>query len=368
MHEFLQEMHREVFAGRAGRSLTVGEMPGVTVEEARLFTDPARQELDMVFQFEHVNLDQGSSKWDIRALELRELKKSLGRWQTGLAETGWNSLYWGNHDQPRAVSRFGDDGVHRVASAKSLATVLHLHRGTPYIYQGDELGMTNMPFASLAEFRDIESVNHHREAAAGGADEREVLAALRVMSRDNARTPMQWTAQPRAGFTTGTPWIPVNPNHVEINAEAQVGDPGSVWSHYRALIALRHTEPAVVDGDFTMLLPDHPAVYAFSRHLGRTQILVLANLSGGPAEAAIADAQGWATAHVLLASHPSGAVRVGPPTAVAAGASRTPRVPVAAGVAVAAEPRSRGTATGTGPQEVILLGPWESLVLRRERP
>ena len=164
IHEFLQEMHREVFAGKTGL-LTVGEMPNVSVEQAVLYTDPARGEVDMVFQFEHVQLDQGpTSKWDIRPLKLTALKETFGRWQRGLAEVGWNSLYWDNHDQPRAVSRFGDDGEHRVAAAKMLATVLHLHRGTPYVYQGEELGMTNARFNVIHDFRDIESLNHYAEA------------------------------------------------------------------------------------------------------------------------------------------------------------------------------------------------------------
>jgi oligo-1,6-glucosidase len=172
-HEFLQEMYREVFADRPEALLRVGEMPGVTVEEARLFTDPARGELDMVFQFEHVQLDQGATKWDVHPLRLRDLKASFGRWQTGLAPTGWNSLYWSNHDQPRVVSRYGDDGAYRARAAKLLATVLHLDRGTPYVYQGEELGMTNAPFAGIEDFRDIESLNHHAEAvAAGRAPER----------------------------------------------------------------------------------------------------------------------------------------------------------------------------------------------------
>ncbi|WP_219635397.1 alpha-glucosidase [Nocardioides ungokensis] len=204
----------------------------------------------------------GDGKWDVRPLELTALKRSLGRWQEGLAEVGWNSLYWNNHDQPRAVSRFGDDGEHRVRSAKLLGTVLHLHRGTPYVYQGEELGMANAPFAALEDFRDIEALNHYRHAVALGADPDEVLAALRTMGRDNARTPMQWDASPHAGFTTGTPWIPVNPDHVEVNAEAALADPDSVFHHYRRLIELRRTVPAVALGDFTMLLPDDPVVYA----------------------------------------------------------------------------------------------------------
>ncbi len=280
IHEFLQEMHREVFAGRDAQLLTVGEMPGVTVEEATLFTDPARAEIDMVFQFEHVQLDQNGRKWDLRALDLRELKAVMNRWQLGLAERGWNSLYWNNHDQPRAVSRFGDDSPeHRVRSAKALATVLHLQRGTPYVYQGEELGMTNAPFASIEDFRDIESLNHYAEAIAAGEDPGRVLTALRTKGRDNARTPMQWDASEHAGFTTGEPWLAVNPNHAEINAQAAVADPGSVFHHFRALIGLRHSLPVVADGDFTPLLADDPHVYAYTRALDGTELLVLANCS-----------------------------------------------------------------------------------------
>jgi len=310
IHEHLQEMHREVFAGRAGL-LTVGEMPGVTVEQAVLFTHPARREVDMVFQFEHVGVDHGATKWDVVPLDLTRLKASLARWQAGLADRGWNSLYWNNHDQPRVVSRFGDDGAFRVRSAKLLATVLHLHRGTPYVYQGEELGMTNAPWTAAEQFRDVEAVNHHAEAVAGGADPEQVLAGLRAMSRDNARTPVQWDASPHAGFTTGEPWLPVNPNHVEVNAEAARADPDSVFHHYRRLIALRHDEPVVALGDFTLLLPDHPQVWAFTRRLGDVELLVVANVSGDPVDVDVPDADAWAQAPVLLTNLPGEVVRVG---------------------------------------------------------
>ncbi|RZU33586.1 glycoside hydrolase family 13 protein [Blastococcus saxobsidens] len=283
IHEFLAEMHREVFAGRDGTFLTVGEMPGVTVEEARLFTDPARAEVDMVFQFEHVGLDHGMSKWDVRPLRMRDLKASFGRWQAGLADAGWNSLYWDNHDQPRAVSRFGDDSPgFRRHSATCLATLLHLHRGTPYVYQGEEIGMANFPFTSLEDFADVESLNHHVQAVSAGEDPAHVLAALRTMSRDNARTPVQWDASANAGFTSGTPWLPVNPDSVEWNAAAQRDDAGSVLAHYRRLIALRHSDDVVALGDFTMLLPDHDEVYAFTRSLEGAELLVVCNLSRTP--------------------------------------------------------------------------------------
>ena len=312
IHEFLAEMHREVVAPHPDRLLTVGEMPTVTPEQARLFTDPARAEVDMVFQFEHVNVDQGAHKWDLRPLELLRLKESLGRWQVALADVGWNSLYWNNHDQPRAVSRFGSDAPeHRVAAAKLLATVLHLHRGTPYVYQGEELGMTNTPFAAITDFRDIESINYHTTAVASGLPPDEVLAALRMMSRDNARSPVQWDSSPHAGFTTGLPWLPVNPNYPEINAADQWADPDSVLHHYRAVIALRHAEPAVVHGTFTMLLPDDPVVYAYTRTHGAVQLLVLANFSGAPAAAAVPGAAEWDAAQLVLGN------LAGPPEAPA---------------------------------------------------
>ena len=303
IHEFLQEMHREVFAGREGL-VTVGEMPGVTVEEAKLYTDPARREVDMVFQFEHVQVDHGETRWDVRPLRLRDLKAVLGRWQAGLADVGWNSLYWNNHDQPRVVSRFGDDGEHRVRSAKMLGTVLHLHRGTPYVYQGEELGMTNAPFDSIGDFRDIQSLNHYAEAVGTGSDPEPVLNALRVSGRDNARTPMQWDNTENAGFTTGTPWISVNPNHEEINARAAFADDDSVFHHYRRLIELRRTEPAVAHGDFHMLLADHDQVYAFTRRHGTTELLVLANFSSEPVTIEVPDADRWQAAELVLANYP----------------------------------------------------------------
>ncbi|MDU0290202.1 alpha-glucosidase [Saccharothrix longispora] len=301
VHEYLQEMHREVFGGREGEFLTVGEMPGVTWQDAVLFTDPARREVDMVFQFEHVSLDHGpGGKFDPRPLDLRLLKASLGRWQTALGEVGWNSLYWNNHDQPRVVSRFGDDDRWWRESATALATVLHLHRGTPYVYQGEELGMTNAPFASVEDMRDVESVNHHREAVAAGVDPEVVLRGLRAMGRDNARTPVQWDGTPNAGFTTGEPWLAVNPNHTWLNAAAQYDDPRSVFNHYRRLIALRHEHPVVAVGDFRMLHPDDPALYSYERTLGERRLLVVANLAGEPRTAGLEP--GWDAGHVVLAN------------------------------------------------------------------
>jgi oligo-1,6-glucosidase len=313
-HEFLQEMYREVFAGRDAHDvhvLTVGEMPGVTIPQAVEFTAPERHELDMVFQFEHVQLDIGVDKFHPRPLRLPDLKASLANWQAGLAGRGWNSLYWGNHDQPRAVSRFGDDGAYRVASAKTLATVLHLHQGTPYVYQGEELGMVNAPFAAIGDFRDIETLNYYAQAAArGGVDLAALLRAIGKMSRDQGRTPVQWDASPNAGFTAGTPWLAVNPDYPQVNAAAEAGQPGSVFEHYRKLIELRHTDPVITDGDFELLLPDHPAIWAFLRR-GRdaggadAELLVAANFSADVTAAALPLDADWARATVVLANLPS---------------------------------------------------------------
>lgn len=292
VHEYLHEMHREVFEGRAHALLTVGETPGVTLAEALKYTDPARREVDMVFQFEHVGLDHGpGGKFDPKPLRLTDLKATFGRWQTGLADVGWNSLYWDNHDQPRVVSRFGDDGKHRVASAKALATLLHLHRGTPYVYQGEELGMTNAHFTRFDQYRDIESVNHVAQARTlASATDEQLLAGLAAMSRDNARTPVQWDGSEHAGFTTGTPWLAVNPNHAEVNAAAALADPDSVFHHHRRLIELRHADPGVALGDFTMLLPDDEQVYAYTRELDGDALLVVVNVSGAERAVDLGDA------------------------------------------------------------------------------
>jgi oligo-1,6-glucosidase len=333
-HEFLQEMYREVFAGRDAQDahvLTVGEMPGVTIPQAILFTAPERRELDMVFQFQHVRLDIGADKYDLRPLHLPDLKASLAAWQTGLAGRGWNSLYWSNHDQPRPVSRFGDDSAHRVASAKTLATVLHLHQGTPFVYEGDELGMANAPFAAIGGFRDIQALNYYAQAAARGDVElAALLRAMRKMSRDQARTPVQWDASANAGFTSGTPWIEVNPDYTTVNAAAQVGQPGSVYEHYRKLIELRHTDPVVTDGDFELLLPDHPAIWAFLRHGPDTELLVAANFSADVVGAALPLDSEWADAAVVLTNLPDQEPLQPPPD--------------------------------------LKLRPWESVIWRRSRP
>jgi oligo-1,6-glucosidase len=304
VHEYLAEMIREVFAGRDGEFITVGEMPGVTPEQARLYTDPARGELDMVFQFEHVAVDHGpAGKFDYRGLDLVVLKRSLHRWQTALAETGWNSLYWNNHDQPRVVSRFGDDHPdYWAASAKALATVLHGMRGTPFVYQGEELGMTNYPFRNPQEHKDLEAVNYYTSVLEHGGYEGAALDGLAKMSRDNARTPMQWDAGPNAGFTTGDPWLPANPNYTWLNAAAQIDSGESVYAHYQALIRLRHELPILADGDFTPLMADDPQIWAYTRSASDMKLLVIVNCARGPRTLEIG--QEWTRAHLLLGNSP----------------------------------------------------------------
>jgi oligo-1,6-glucosidase len=306
LDEFLAEMNAAV--GLDARNLvTVGEMPGSTIETARSATDPENHELNMVFTFEHVSLDSrpgGSGKFDLAPLSLPALKKNLNEWQVALAEVGWNSLYWDNHDQPRAVSRFGDDSSeHRVNSAKTLATVQHMHRGTPYIYQGEELGMTNTYFSSIEQYRDIESLRYHSDALSLGMEVETVLHSLSVKSRDNARTPMQWDDSSHAGFTEGIPWLPVNPNYLTVNAAAEIEDPTSVFHHFRKLIKLRHDHPVVVYGRFELLLPDHEQIWTVTRTLDDQVLLMIANwssqLASVPPEA-IPDLTG---AQVLLATH-----------------------------------------------------------------
>lgn len=277
--EFLREMHAKVFANRPEVCVTVGECPGITAEFASEVTDPHNRMLDMVFQFEHVGLDQGHGKWDEVPLSLPALKQNLAHWQTGLAGQGWNSLYWNNHDQPRIVSRWGNDKKYRFESATLLATVLHFHQGTPYIYQGEELGMTNFPFSSIDEFNDLETLNHYREVIESNSDVEAAMTAFKKFGRDNARTPMQWDVSLDAGFSRGKPWLAVNPNFTEINAAQQVGDPASVYHFYRRLIQLRKVDSLLVEGAFQLLDATDPIHYCFTRTLGTETALVVANWS-----------------------------------------------------------------------------------------
>ncbi|HEY9395564.1 MAG TPA: alpha-glucosidase [Nocardioides sp.] len=283
IRDYLAEMKRRVFDSRPGSYLTVGEMPGVTPEQARQFTDQVHGQLAMVFQYEHVTLDADGDKWTQRRMSVNDLRDTLSKWQTALGESGWNSLYWNNHDQPRVVSRYGNDTTYWRESATALATVLHLHRGTPYVFQGEEIGMTNTRFAGIDDFRDIESLDYYARAVdTHRVDAAVALDTLRRRSRDNARTPMQWSAASGAGFTTGSPWIGVNPNHSWLNVAAQRGAPGSVYEYYRALIALRHRLPVVVDGHFAAIDTGRDQIYAFRRQLGDVTLTVHANLSDLP--------------------------------------------------------------------------------------
>ena len=280
VHEYLQEMNRRVLSKYD--LLTVGECSGVTVEEAKKYASLDGKELNMVFQFEHMDLDGGESfKWNERKIKLTELKQVLTKWQLSLMGKAWNSLYWCNHDQPRMLSRLGNDSPrYREVSAKMLATCLHMMQGTPYVYQGEELWMTNVPFETLEDVRDIESINAYHELVGKGVLGGEtMLRYLRYKSRDNARTPMQWDDSENAGFTEGTPWIMVNPNYKEINAGEALSREDSVFYYYQKLIRLRHENPVIVYGGSKLLLPEHEALYVYTRELGGRKLLVICNFS-----------------------------------------------------------------------------------------
>jgi oligo-1,6-glucosidase len=280
VHEYMLEMRREVFSKYD--ILIVGETGGVTVEEAVRYSNEDGSELDMVFQFEQAELDGGESfKWNDRKINLVELKEVFSRWQTVLHGRAWNSLYWCNHDQPRIVSRIGDEGEYREKSAKMLAVCLHFMQGTPYVYQGEELGMTNAPFAKLDDYRDMESINAYNEHVV--REKRiahdDMLRFMRMKGRDSSRTPMQWNAGPNAGFSTGTPWIMVNPNYPEINAEEQIHRSDSVFTFYQKLIQLRKQLDIITLGGFQLLLPDDPDLFVYTRCYKNEELLVVCNFS-----------------------------------------------------------------------------------------
>jgi oligo-1,6-glucosidase len=279
VHEYLKEMNRRVLSKYD--LMTVGETAGVTVEEAKRYAGEAEEELNMVFHFEHVEGDGELGKWTDQRPDLLKLKQILSKWQIELENSAWNSLYWDNHDQPRAVSRFGNDSSEfRELSAKMLATCLHMMKGTPYIYQGEELGMTNYPFSDISQFQDIESKNAYEELVIGGHISHErMMDYLRCKSRDNARTPMQWNNKEQAGFTNGTPWLAVNPNFKDINADQQIEDPDSVFSYYKKLIALRKKYDVIVYGDYELVLPEDSRIFAYRRSLEKEQILVICNFT-----------------------------------------------------------------------------------------
>ena len=281
VHEYLQEMRQKALNN--ADTITVGECSGVTLEEAKKYARSDEKELNMVFQFEHMDVDsdEKAGKWTTRKMDLRDLKKILTRWQKGLQDIAWNSLYWENHDQPRSVSRFGNDSdEYREISAKMLATCIHMMQGTPYVYQGEELGMTNCPFNTLDNFRDLESINaFHELTEQGKMTEEDMMAAIGYKGRDNARTPMQWDDSVYAGFSTATPWIMVNPNYTKINARDQVNREDSVFKYYQKLIKLRHESELIVYGTYDLILDDDKDIYAYIRTLGDEKLIVYCNFS-----------------------------------------------------------------------------------------
>ncbi|EGQ9291740.1 glycoside hydrolase family 13 protein [Vibrio vulnificus] len=278
LHPLLQEMNRATFGDKD--LLTVGETWGATPEIAKLYSDPERHELSMVFQFEHITLTwQHGDKWNPIPLDLKQFKHVLTKWQTELSNQGWNSLFWNNHDLPRVVSKYGDDKRYRVESAKMLATALHFLKGTPYIYQGEEIGMTNVAFESLDQYKDIETLNFYKVKTESGVSHQHMMDAIHENSRDNARTPMQWYASPNGGFSQAEPWIEVNPNYPEINVEQALADSDSIFYHYQKLIELRKQHPAIVYGDFTPLFAEHDSVFAYVRSHQDEQLLVINNFS-----------------------------------------------------------------------------------------
>lgn len=289
LHEYLQEMNRKTFGEKD--LLTVGETWGATPDIAKLYSDPARHELSMVFQFEHCSLDEqpGKEKWDLQPLRVTELKSVLSKWQTELSDQGWNSLFWNNHDLPRIVSRWGNDSPqYHDRSAKMLAILLHLMKGTPYIYQGEEIGMTNCPVSDISEVDDIESLNMYHERLARGYEPSEILASINAKGRDNARTPIQWSDQPNGGFTAGAPWLHVNPNYHSINVAQNLQDPDSIFHTYQKLIRLRKENPVIVFGDYHLLdTPD--TVFAYTRTLEEEEWLIVANFDVRPQKISLPD-------------------------------------------------------------------------------
>ena len=281
VHEYLQEMRQKALNN--ADTITVGECSGVTLEEAKKYAKSDEKELNMVFQFEHMDVDsdEKAGKWTTRKMDLRNLKKILTRWQKGLQDIAWNSLYWENHDQPRSVSRFGNDSdEYREISAKMLATCIHMMQGTPYVYQGEELGMTNCPFNTLDNFRDLESINaFHELTEQGKMTEEDMMAAIGYKGRDNARTPMQWDDSTYAGFSTANPWIMVNPNYTKINAKDQINREDSVFKYYQKLIKLRHESELIVYGTYDLILDDDKDIYAYIRTLGDEKLIVYCNFS-----------------------------------------------------------------------------------------
>ncbi|MGL5380226.1 glycoside hydrolase family 13 protein [Clostridium sp.] len=277
LHDYLQEMNKKSFGNHD--LLTVGETWGATPEVAKLYSNPSRNELSMVFQFEHISLDKipGKNKWDLKPLDLRDLKRVLSKWQTKLDGEGWNSLFWNNHDLPRIVSRWGNDKEYRGESAKMLATLLHGMKGTPYIYQGEEIGMTNIKLNSIEEYDDIEIRNMYKDRLSRGFKHEELMESIYAKGRDNARTPMQWDDSENAGFTTGKPWFVVNENYKEINAKSCLEDENSIFNHYKKLIEIRKNNDTIIYGDYRLIDPEGCNIFAYTRRYNEDNILVVCN-------------------------------------------------------------------------------------------
>ena len=280
LHDYIQEMYRETF-GKYD-VLTVGETWGATPEIGKLYSDPKRNELSMVFQFEVISLDkkQGKRKWDLAPLDFIAFKDTFRKWQVELYDKGWNSLFGNNHDLPRMVSRWGNDKEYRVESAKMLATMLHMQQGTPYIYQGEEIGMTNVKFPSINDYNDIEGLNMYKERIALGYSEKEVMESLYAKGRDNARTPMQWDDSENAGFTKGKPWLGINENYKYINVEKDKNSENSIFEYYKKLIKLRKEENVIKYGTFELLLKEHKEVFVYTRSYDNENLLVICNFYG----------------------------------------------------------------------------------------
>jgi oligo-1,6-glucosidase len=304
IHEYLREMNEQVLSKYD--IMTVGETPGVTPEQAIEYVNADRHELHMLFQFELMDVDSGpGGKWNVVPFKLTDFKRIMSKWQYGLGHgKGWNSLYMNNHDQPRMVSRFGDDQQYRLESAKMLGTLLHTLQGTPYVYQGEEIGMTNVKFDSIEQYQDIETHNMYNEKVhQEGQDPAKVMQSIYIKGRDNARTPMQWDDSPNAGFTTGKPWLAVNPNYQQINAKQAVGDPNSIYNYYKRLIQTRRDNLVLIYGEFDELLVDSEVFYAYTRTLGEERALVVLNFTGGEQRFELPEVVAYAGTQLLISNY-----------------------------------------------------------------
>ncbi|API92773.1 trehalose-6-phosphate hydrolase [Virgibacillus pantothenticus] len=303
IHEFLHELNKKVF--QPNNMMTVGEMSSTSLEQCILYTKREREELDMTFQFHHLKVDYpNGEKWAVAPFDFIQLKEIINRWQVGMYDGGgWNALFWCNHDQPRIVSRFGNDETYHAESAKMLATTLHMMQGTPYIYQGEELGMKNAGFTSISQYRDVESLNAYNQLKEAGKSETDIIEILQQKSRDNARTPMQWSPAKNAGFTSGTPWIPLAKNYKTINAEKMLTEPNSIFKHYQSLISLRKKYDIITYGDFKIIDMNHPSVFAYTRNWQNNRLIVVSNFYSEHTEISIDDL-GHKESTLLLSNYP----------------------------------------------------------------